>query len=126
MNDPKPIVPHDGTDAEARPVFAEERRILGLPASSWPGIIAAVVIGILALTAWELTVRIKGIPHYILPGPILIAQTLWNDSATLSESLLITLRITFAALIAAVVVGVSLAIVFTQSKWLEKSLFPYA
>src|SRR5205823_2079849 len=80
---------HDGTDAEARPVFAEERRILGLVASSWPGIIAPVVIGILALTAWELTVRIKGIPHYILPGPILIAQTLWNDWATLSESLLI-------------------------------------
>jgi NitT/TauT family transport system permease protein len=73
-----------------------------------------------------LTVRLKGIPHYILPGPILIAQTLWNDWATLSESLLITLRITFAALIAAVTVGVALAIIFTQSKWLEKSLFPYA
>jgi NitT/TauT family transport system permease protein len=40
--------------------------------------------------------------------------------------LLITLRITFAALIAAVTVGVALAVIFTQSKWLEKSLFPYA
>ena len=119
-------LPHDGTDAEARPVFAEERRILGLAASSWPGIIAPVVIGILVLTAWEMIVRIKGIPHYILPGPLLIAQTLWNDWGTLSESLWITLRITFAALIAAVTVGVSLAIIFTQSKWLEKSLFPYA
>ena len=38
----------------------------------------------------------------------------------------ITLRITFAALIAAVTVGVALAVLFTQSKWLEKSLFPYA
>jgi NitT/TauT family transport system permease protein len=119
-------LPHDGTDAEARPVFAEERRILGIAASSWPGIIAPVVIGILALTAWELTVRLKGIPHYILPGPILIAQTLWSDWGTLSVSLWITLRITFAALIAAITVGVSLAIIFTQSKWLEKSLFPYA
>src|SRR5436305_1076305 len=118
--------PHDGADAEARPVFAEERRILGLPASSWPGIIAPVVIGILMLTAWEAIVRLKSIPPYILPGPLLIGQTLWSDWATLSESLLITLRITFAALIAAVVVGVSLAIIFTQSKWLEKSLFPYA
>ena len=27
-------IPHDGTDAEAQPVFAEERRVLGLPASS--------------------------------------------------------------------------------------------
>ena len=119
-------IPHDGTDSEARPVFAEERRILGIAASTWPGIIAPVVIGILMLAAWEAIVRIKGIPHYILPGPILIAQTLWNDWATLSESLWITLRITFAALAAAIIVGVSLAIVFTQSKWLEKSLFPYA
>ena len=119
-------IPHDGTDSEARPVFAEERRILGIAASTWPGIIAPVVIGILMLAAWEAIVRIKGIPHYILPGPILIAQTLWNDWATLSESLWITLRITFAALAAAIIVGVSLAIIFTQSKWLEKSLFPYA
>src|SRR5947209_15275100 len=117
---------HDGTDAEARPVFAEERRILGVRASSWPGIIAPLVIGILMLIAWEAVVRIKEIPAYILPGPLLIAQTLWNDWGTLSTSLLITLRITFAALIAAVVVGVTLAIIFTQSKWLEKSLFPYA
>ncbi|MGA0594511.1 ABC transporter permease [Enterovirga sp. CN4-39] len=119
-------VPHDGTDAEARPVFAEERRILGIRASTWPGIIAPLVVGILMLTAWELIVRLREIPPYILPGPILVAQTLVSDWPTLSGSLLVTLRITFAALIAAVTVGVALAIVFTQSKWLEKSLFPYA
>jgi NitT/TauT family transport system permease protein len=126
MSETSHPVPHDGTDSEARPVFAEERRILGIAASSWPGIIAPVVIGILALAAWEAIVRIRGIPVYILPGPLVIAQTLWTDWPSLSQSLLITLRITFAALIAAVTVGVSLAIIFTQSKWLEKSLFPYA
>jgi NitT/TauT family transport system permease protein len=66
------------------------------------------------------------VPHFVLPGPILIGQTLVADWGTLSGSLWITLRITFAALIAAVIVGVSLAILFTQSKWLELSLFPYA
>jgi NitT/TauT family transport system permease protein len=128
MNDvsPAPTVAHNGTDAEARPVFREERRILGLAASTWPGIIAPVVIGIMMLFAWEALVRIKGIPSYILPGPLLIVQTLISDWGTLSEALLITLRITFAALFAAVTVGVALAIIFTQSKWLEKSLFPYA
>jgi NitT/TauT family transport system permease protein len=126
MSDLVHPVPHDGTDAEARPVFEPERRVLGIAVSAWPGIIAPLVIGIVILTAWEAIVRIKGIPSYILPGPILIAQTLWNDWDTLSQSLLITLRITFAALIAAVSVGVALAIIFTQSKWLEKSLFPYA
>jgi len=126
MSDAVHSIPHDGTDTEARPVFAQERRVLGIAVSTWPGIIAPVVIGIVILGAWEAIVYFKQIPSYILPGPILIAQTLWNDWGTLSQSLLITLRITFAALIAAVTVGVSLAIIFTQSKWLEKSLFPYA
>ena len=97
-----------------------------LPVLVWPGVIAPIVIGIIALTLWEAIVRIKGIPPYMLPGPFLIAQTLYSDWGTLSASLLITLRITFAALIAAVAVGVALAVIFTQSQWLEKSLFPYA
>ncbi len=40
---------HDGTDAEARPVFAQERRVLGLPASTWPGILAPIGVGVLIL-----------------------------------------------------------------------------
>ena len=121
-----PAASPDGTDAEARPVFAQERRILGLPASTWPGILAPIAVGVLILCFWEAMVRIKGIPPYILPGPLLIVQTLISDWGTLSEALLITLRITFAALLAAITVGVALAVLFTQSKWLEKSLFPYA
>lgn len=126
MTDSVLPVPHDGTDAEARPVFAQERRILGIAASTWPGILAPVAVGILGLAAWEFLVRVYAVPSYILPGPLLIAQTLVQDWGTLSGALWITLRITFAALIAAVTVGVALAILFTQSKWLEKSLFPYA
>jgi NitT/TauT family transport system permease protein len=120
------ILPHDGTDAEAMPVFADERRILGVPVSVWPNILAPLAMGVLFLAAWEFLVRYKEIPSYVLPGPILVAKTLVADWGTLSTSLWITLRITFAALIAAVSVGVALAIIFTQSKWLEKSLLPYA
>ena len=115
-----------GTDAENRPIFVEEKRVLGIGVSTWPGIIAPLVIGVIALGFWEWIVAYREIPPYVLPGPWLIAKTLVNDWNTLSGSLWITLRITFAALIAAVTVGVALAIVFTQSKWLEMSLFPYA
>jgi NitT/TauT family transport system permease protein len=125
--DPRTItLTHDGTDAEAMPVFADERRILGVPVSVWPNILAPLAMGVLFLAAWEFLVRYKNIPHYVLPGPILVAKTLVADWDTLSTSLWITLRITFAALVAAVSIGVALAIVFTQSKWLEKSLLPYA
>jgi NitT/TauT family transport system permease protein len=116
----------DGTDAGAMPVFAREKTILGIARSRWPAILAPIVIGILALAAWECIVQWRGIPHYVLPGPIAIAKTLVSDWETLSESLWITIKIALAALAAAVTVGVALAVLFSQSKWLEQSFFPYA
>ena len=115
-----------GTDQDTAPVFAEEARILGLPKSRWPGILAPIVVGVIMLVAWEGLVRYKIIPAYLFPGPLVIIETLLSDWATLSIALWITLRITFAALIAAVLLGGALAILFTQSKWMERSLFPYA
>jgi NitT/TauT family transport system permease protein len=115
-----------GTDQDAAPVFATEEYILGIPKSRWPGILAPLAMGVIFLGVWEGIVRVKGIPPYILPGPGIIFQTLLTDWPTLSVALWVTLRITFAALIAAVSVGVALAILFTQSKWLERSLLPYA
>ena len=123
---PASAVPHDGTDAEARPLAVAEATILGLPASFWPRILAPIAVGILVLGLWEFAVRWNEVPSYVLPGPLLVGRTLIADWGTLSVSLWITLRITFMALAAAVIVGVALAVLFTQSKWLEMALLPYA
>jgi NitT/TauT family transport system permease protein len=87
---------------------------------------APLALGLLALVAWEAVVRINQIPHYILPGPLLVAEALIEDWGTLWPSLLITLQITFMALAVAIVGGVGLAVLFTTSKWIELSLFPFA
>jgi len=92
----------------------------------WQKVVAPLVIGAVILGLWELAVRQAGIPPYILPGPWLILRTLIADWGTLSDSLWITLEITGLALLAAIVVGGLLSILFTQSKWIELSLFPYA
>ena len=89
-------------------------------------VIAPVVLGLLMLGLWEATVRAAAIPPYILPGPILIAETLVADWGTLAPSLLVTLRITLEALAAAVAIGGLLAVLFSLSRWIELSLFPYA
>jgi NitT/TauT family transport system permease protein len=47
-------------------------------------------------------------------------------AALLFSSLLNTLKITFLSLALAVVGGVGLSVLFTQSKWVEMSLFPFA
>jgi NitT/TauT family transport system permease protein len=89
-------------------------------------VIAPIVLGVLMLALWEGVVRAAAIPPYILPGPILVAKTLLADWGTLAPSLLVTVRITLEALAAAVVIGGLLAILFSLSRWIELSLFPYA
>ncbi len=91
-----------------------------------PDILAPTIVGLLAIVAWELFVRITNMPPYLLPGPILVLQTLVHDWGELFPSLLITLKITVVAFVAAAVSGLLLSILFTQSKWIERSFFPYA
>ncbi|WP_315874789.1 ABC transporter permease [Thermocoleostomius sinensis] len=88
--------------------------------------LAPIIVGLLVLIGWEVAVRLTNTPPYILPGPLLVLQTLIRDWGDLFPSLLITLQITIVAFIAAVVSGLLIAIVFTQSKWIERSFFPYA
>lgn len=121
----KQVLP-DGTTIVREAVFEREPRIFGLPAGQWSGLLAPVVVAFVVLCLWEGIVRIRGVPVYILPGPILIMQTLISEWSTLSVSLVVTLKITFAALAAAVIFGVTLAVLFNQSVWLEKALLPYA
>jgi NitT/TauT family transport system permease protein len=82
---------------------------------------AAILFG-----AWDFFVRYNHVPTYILPGPFLIAKTMVTDWGTLSGALFITLSVTFVALIAAAVLGGLLAILFSQSPWVEASLYPFA
>lgn len=89
-------------------------------------IVAPVVMGIVMLALWAAVVRVAAIPPYVLPSPLLVARTLIDDWGMLAPALVVTLTITLQALAAAVVVGVLLAVLFSLSRWIELSLFPYA
>lgn len=88
-------------------------------------VLPAVVLG-LAVGGWEALVRTKGIAPYVLPAPSLIAETIVKDWGILSGALWVTVRTTLAAILLAVAGGVALAILFAQSKWIERSIFPFA
>jgi NitT/TauT family transport system permease protein len=89
-------------------------------------IAAPLTVGVALLVLWEVVVRIEQIPVYILPGPLAIGEALWTDGPSLLGSLLVTLRITLAALAAAAFLGGGIALLFSLSRLLEISLFPYA
>ncbi|HTQ33101.1 MAG TPA: ABC transporter permease [Stellaceae bacterium] len=94
--------------------------------SLWLRVGAPVLVGAAFLALWQLAVRLSGVPVYILPAPSDIATSLWVDGPSLLGSLLVTLRITLAALAAAAVFGGLIALVFSLSRIIEISFFPYA
>lgn len=92
----------------------------------WLRWLMPLAVGLLALAAWEAVVRIYALPQYLLPGPLLVAKTLWANFGSLLPSWWFTVKITFGALALAVVGGVLLGALFAVSRWVELSLFPFA
>jgi NitT/TauT family transport system permease protein len=95
-------------------------------AVEWSRIVLPLATLGLGILAWDLVVRIKEIPPFILPGPGLVAATLVSDWTLLWNSLLVTLATTFYGLALALAGGVGLAILFNQSRLIEHSFYPYA
>lgn len=92
----------------------------------WGKWILPALVLVLMIWLWDRIVVWNAIPHFILPGPGLVLQTLVNDWAMLFDALLVTLQITMMALAVAVIGGVGLAVLFTQSRLIEMSFYPYA
>ena len=86
----------------------------------------AAILGVAGIVLWQALVGLLHVPPYILPGPAAIAATLFRDAGMLFASLMVTLGVALEALAAAVVGGAALAILFAQSRWIERGLFPYA
>jgi NitT/TauT family transport system permease protein len=89
-------------------------------------VLLPLLVGALVLAGWEALVRVREIPPYVLPGPLLVLQTLGTDGASLLGSLRFTLLVALQALLAAAVLGAAIAVLLAQSPWIELSLLPYA
>lgn len=118
MGESKPIAHAPGKKPKAK-----GRR---LSLESVGAYLAPLLFGLLLLGVWEAYVRVYDVPSYLLPSPILVAQTLYTDFGSLLPSLLITVEITLEAFVIAAVGGLLLGMLFTSSRWIERSLFPYA
>ena len=89
-------------------------------------ILAPALVGAAVLAGWHALVTAYDVPSYLVPSPLLVLRTVMRDWGLLSASLLVTLKITFLALLLALVLGVAVAFLFVQSRAIEMSLFPYA
>jgi NitT/TauT family transport system permease protein len=86
-----------------------------------PLAVAALVIG-----AWQWAVAHWQVPTYVLPAPSAIVAAFLTNFSSLTAALTATFLITIEGFLGAVAAALLLAILFSQSRLIERSLYPYA
>ncbi len=111
----KPSTPRSKTQA------GPSAQALRLQRIGYPLLVALVLVG-----GWQWLVVGLDLPHYLVPSPVLMVQTLADNFAQLMLALWVTLKVTVLAFALATVVGVAISFLFVQSRTIETAFFPYA
>ncbi len=98
----------------------------GSPARRVVALLLPVAVLAATLLAWEAIVRVNAIPPYKLPAPSAVLRALASDWPFLAPALGVTMRLTVAGFVSAVVGGVAMGILLTRSRWAELAFSPYA
>lgn len=88
--------------------------------------ILPAALGIAMLALWEMLVQHYQVPVFVLPGPSAIWPAFVENFTSLMASLWVTLQVTWIAFAIALVGGLAVAIIFSQSRAAEMALYPYA
>ena len=74
---------------------------------------------------WQLIVWVFRVPAFMLPGPWAMLRAMGARFPSLLSSLVITAEESAGGLVASVLVGVLVALLFAQSRWVRKMFLPY-
>jgi NitT/TauT family transport system permease protein len=77
------------------------------------------------LLLWQLVLWIFRVPPYMLPSPWDVASVSLARFSSLWTSSVITAEESAGGLIASIVVGVLIALIFAQFRWVRQMLYPY-
>jgi NitT/TauT family transport system permease protein len=85
-----------------------------------------VLVAVLVIGAWQWAVAHWQVPTYVLPAPSAIVAAFLTNFSSLTAALTATFLITIEGFLGAVAAALMLAILFSQSRLIERSLYPYA
>lgn len=93
---------------------------------SWRTIVLPMLVLVIALLLWQAIVMFSGLEPYILPGPGVVAKTMWLKKWDLLGYSLRTGMVAVAGFVISVVLGVVVSLFFSQSSILRQSGYPFA
>jgi len=84
-----------------------------------------LVFALLVLGIWQLYCSVSSIPESSLPAPTEIFSALITDRALLAENAWVTIQEIVIGYLAAIVLGIGLAVLICSSKMIERAVYPW-
>jgi NitT/TauT family transport system permease protein len=87
----------------------------------------ASALGVLAalLVLWQLILLVFDIKPFMLPSPFAVLLAVRARLPSLATAFAVTGEEALGGLLASIVAGVAIALVFAQSRWIRRMLYPY-
>lgn len=89
-------------------------------------VLAPAVVFVLFITIWHVCVALFTLPPYLVPSPYRVFGIFCENYKVLLSATLLTAIAAIGGLFLSVVLGTSIALVFSQSKIIRQSFYPYA
>src|SRR5580704_9910896 len=74
---------------------------------------------------WQAVIWMNHLPVYILPSPLAVLQVIGSRYLSLLNSLWITTEEAAGGLVASILAGLCVSMIFSQWQWLRQTLYPY-
>lgn len=88
-------------------------------------ILSALLLFVLLLLCWIGIIHLFHIPAFLLPTPFEVSRAMITRRSSLITSFAITSAAAAGGLLASVLVGLIIALIFAQSRLLRRMLYPY-
>lgn len=85
----------------------------------------ALAIFAVFLLVWQMIIWIGRVPPFMLPSPWRVGGVIGERFPSLAASFGITALAASLGLIASIIAGVAIALIFAQSRWIRRMLYPY-
>jgi ABC-type nitrate/sulfonate/bicarbonate transport system permease component len=85
----------------------------------------AALLALMVLAAWEVLVRLFGVPAFLLPGPLSIAGAFWESRGLLLEHAVPTASEALLGFAGAAVAGLVSGLLINRSAIAERTLYPW-
>ncbi len=105
-----------------RKAWVSPRAIRGLIVDTLPALISLAV----ALSGWEAWVRLRHVKAYLVPAPSRVFERLYEHPWTFADAGLKTLEGALLGFAAGGAIAIALATLMSQSRLLERAIFPLA